>query len=176
MLPWISRGAWKLGKWHPHFLANVDCNPQDGNKENWMPFSGLLKLKGVASLLWWSFPGQNGPWLHPTVTQRTQKWKLPPIKSLGRFVPHSPSSPLSPSSHQAEITLTESKHMEQGMVPELLYLILITPWGIPMFWSSKQFWDVLKDTQPVVTCIVSDCFTSSKLHCPKCLFLYYLVN
>lgn len=61
MLQWISLGAWKLGKWHPHFLANVDCNPQDRNMENWMPFSGLLKMKGVSSLQWRAFPGQNGP-------------------------------------------------------------------------------------------------------------------
>lgn len=96
MLQWITLGAWKLGKWHPHFLANVDCNPQDRNKENWMPFSGLLKMKGVSRLQWWSFPGQNGlltsPHSHPEGTEL----KSASPKS-GRFTPHFPSLPMSPS-------------------------------------------------------------------------------
>lgn len=130
MLQWISLGAWKLGKWHPHFLANVDCNPQDRNKENWMPFSGLLRMKGVSSLQRWSFPGQNGPPTSLHSHSEDTDVKAVPQKVSWQVHASLPFLPLSPSGRQTEITLIESKYMEQGIFPELLYLILINPRGL----------------------------------------------
>lgn len=130
MLQWISRGAWELGKWHPHFLANVDCNPQDRNKGNWISFSGLLKMKGASGLQWWSFPGHNGlltsPHNHPEDTKvksafHRDSWQV--------SVPF-PSLPLSPPQAPDcnNIDWVHAHGVRHS--PRILYLILITPWGM----------------------------------------------